>query len=48
MDTGQETNGLLLSDGTPKLPVEVIREIVTGQAGDGRSVATSTMGWVDE
>jgi beta-galactosidase/beta-glucuronidase len=30
LDTGQETNGLLYSDGTPKLPVERLREIVTG------------------
>lgn len=30
MDTGQETNGLVFSDGTPKLPVETIRRIVTG------------------
>ncbi|MDQ1583749.1 MAG: hypothetical protein QOF36_1803 [Microbacteriaceae bacterium] len=29
-DTGQETNGLLNSDRTPKLPVEQIRRIVTG------------------
>jgi beta-galactosidase/beta-glucuronidase len=31
MDTGQETNGLLLADGTPKLPLERIRRIVTGR-----------------
>jgi beta-galactosidase/beta-glucuronidase len=31
MDTGQETNGLLFADGTPKLPIETIREIVTGR-----------------
>jgi beta-galactosidase/beta-glucuronidase len=31
MDTGQETNGLLFADGTPKLPVPAIREIVTGE-----------------
>jgi beta-galactosidase/beta-glucuronidase len=31
MDTGQETNGLLLADGTPKLPLERIRRMVTGQ-----------------
>ncbi|MBP0458281.1 glycoside hydrolase family 2 protein [Streptomyces montanisoli] len=30
MDTAQETNGLLFSDGTPKLPLETIRAIVTG------------------
>jgi hypothetical protein len=31
MDTGQETNGLLSADGTPKLPVEEIHRIVTGR-----------------
>jgi hypothetical protein len=31
MDTAQETNGLLFSDGSPKLPIEVIRRIVTGE-----------------
>lgn len=31
LDTGQETNGLLFADGTPKLPAEVIRNIVTGK-----------------
>jgi hypothetical protein len=31
MDTGQETNGLLFADGTPKLSVGMIREIVTGE-----------------
>ena len=30
MDTGQETNGLAFADGTPKLAVESIRQIVTG------------------
>ncbi|WP_371536301.1 glycoside hydrolase family 2 [Streptomyces sp. NBC_00466] len=30
MDTAQETNGLLFPDGTPKLPLETIRGIVTG------------------
>jgi hypothetical protein len=33
MDTAQETNGLLREDGTPKLPVETIRRIVTGDRG---------------
>ncbi|MEW2293281.1 glycoside hydrolase family 2 TIM barrel-domain containing protein [Streptomyces sp. NPDC006743] len=32
MDTAQETNGLLFSDGSPKLPLETIRRIVTGEA----------------
>ena len=30
-DTGQETNGLVRADRTPKLPVEVIRGLVTGE-----------------
>lgn len=32
MDTGLETNGLLYADGSPKLPVETLRQIVTGEA----------------
>ena len=47
MDTGQETNGLLYADGTPKIPLEEIRGIVTGEGPD-ESPATSTMGWVGE
>jgi beta-galactosidase/beta-glucuronidase len=47
MDTGQETNGLLLADGTPKLPAEVIREIVTGEKDGRRSAAASTVGWIE-
>jgi beta-galactosidase/beta-glucuronidase len=35
MDTGQETNGLLFADGTPKLPLETLREIVTGEQPGG-------------
>jgi beta-galactosidase/beta-glucuronidase len=31
MDTAQETNGLLFPDGSPKLPMETIRRIVTGE-----------------
>jgi beta-galactosidase/beta-glucuronidase len=47
MDTGQETNGLLFADGTVKLPVESIREIVTG-VKDGTPAETgSTFGWPD-
>ena len=47
MDTGQETNGLLFSDATPKLPVESIHEIVTG-VKHGDDVGTgSTFGWTD-
>ncbi|MER6976840.1 glycoside hydrolase family 2 protein [Streptomyces carpinensis] len=34
MDTAQETNGLLYSDGSPKLPMETIRRIVTGERSD--------------
>jgi hypothetical protein len=30
-DTAQETNGLLTSDGTPKLPLATIHHIVTGE-----------------
>ncbi|WP_447925320.1 glycoside hydrolase family 2 protein [Georgenia muralis] len=30
-DTGQETNGLLHADRRPKLPVEVLRRLVTGE-----------------
>ena len=40
IDTGQETNGLLFKDGTPKISLETIREIVTGDPGPA-SVATS-------
>ncbi len=46
MDTGQETNGLLFEDGTPKIPVEMIREIVTGEMG-ASSASSSTVGWPD-
>jgi hypothetical protein len=44
IDTGQETNGLLFQDGTPKIPLEMIRDIVTDGA-DVTSAATSTVGW---
>ena len=44
-DTGQETNGLLFADGTPKLPIASLHHIVTG-AKDGQSPAPgSTFGW---
>ena len=47
MDTGQETNGLLFIDATPKLPLAAIREIVTG-VKDGEDVEPgSTFGWMD-
>ena len=47
MDTGQEANGLLSAAGTPKLPLEVIRQIVTG-VKDGTSLDPgSTSGWHD-
>lgn len=45
MDTGQETNGLLFADGTPKLPIESIFQIVTGVEDSSRDVSTSTFGW---
>jgi beta-galactosidase/beta-glucuronidase len=47
LDTGQETNGLVFADGTPKLPVEVIRAIVTGIDDGGQEEASSTFGWSD-
>ncbi len=47
MDTGQETNGLLFADGTPKLPLDAIREIVTGLPAEVREEASSTFGWAD-
>ena len=46
IDTGQETNGLLFKDGTPKIPADSIREIVTGEAGPAW-VATTATGWSD-
>jgi hypothetical protein len=30
-DTGQETNGLLRADRTPKIPIESIRSIIVGR-----------------
>jgi beta-galactosidase/beta-glucuronidase len=48
MDTGQETNGLVFADGTPKLPVEAIFRIVTGRTGDEQpDHASSTFGSPD-
>ena len=47
MDTGQETNGLLFEDGTPKLPLETIRQIVTGTKDGIGSGPVSTVGWHD-
>jgi len=44
MDTGQETNGLLTADGTPKLPVEDIFRIVTGRTDTALDEASSTFG----
>jgi len=44
-DTAQETNGLLFADGTAKLPVESIREIVTGVKDGATAEAGSTFGW---
>ena len=45
MDTGQETNGLIYADGTPKLPVESIAAIVTGTKEAGHEAPSSTFGW---
>ena len=36
-DTGQETNGVVRADRTPKLPVGRIREIMTGESVTGES-----------
>jgi beta-galactosidase/beta-glucuronidase len=47
MDTGQETNGLLFKDGTPKISLEAIRSIVTGTTAEQPSHATSTVGWTE-
>ncbi len=45
MDTGQETNGLLFADGTPKLPIEALHHIVTGSKDGGDVAPGSTFGW---
>lgn len=45
MDTGQETNGLLFVDGAPKLPVETLRQIVTGAKDGTVPTPISTFGW---
>jgi beta-galactosidase/beta-glucuronidase len=47
MDTGQETNGLLFSDGKPKIPIESIFEIVTGRKDSGEQEPTTTFGSTD-
>lgn len=45
LDTGQETNGLLFTDGTPKLPIPALHHIVTG-VKDGEDLSPgSTFGW---
>jgi hypothetical protein len=44
MDTGQETNGLLFADATPKLPIETLREIVTGDKDGDAARPESTFG----
>lgn len=44
LDTLNETNGLLTVDRTPKLPLDTIRRIVTGQSHPV-DAPTSTMGW---
>lgn len=48
MDTGQETNGLLFADGTPKLPIEALHHIVTGAKEGTRLAPGSTFGWRDK
>jgi beta-galactosidase/beta-glucuronidase len=47
MDTGQETNGLLYADGTPKLPVEDVFRIVTGRSDVAPDKPSSTFGTPD-
>lgn len=47
LDTGQETNGLLFTDATPKLPLAAIREIVTGVKDGEETGPGSTFGWTD-
>jgi hypothetical protein len=47
MDTGQETNGLLFSDGTPKIPVDALHHIVTGVKESAELAPSSTFGWTD-
>jgi beta-galactosidase/beta-glucuronidase len=47
MDTGQETNGLLFADGTAKLPLETIRQIVTGVKDGAGQEPGSTFGSYD-
>jgi beta-galactosidase/beta-glucuronidase len=47
MDTGQETNGLLFADGIPKLPLETIRQIVTGTKDGIGNEPISTVGSYD-
>jgi hypothetical protein len=44
VDTAQEANGLLTVDFTPKLPLDRIRQIVTGETHTP-AAPTSTMGW---
>ena len=47
MDTGQETNGLLFQDGTPKLPIASIHQIVTGVKDGAATAPSSTFGWAE-
>jgi hypothetical protein len=47
MDTGQETNGLLFANGALKLPLETIRQIVTGVKDGAGQEPGSTSGWHD-
>jgi beta-galactosidase/beta-glucuronidase len=48
MDTGQETNGLLFADGTPKLPAEDVFRIVTGRTTTDLGEFSSTFGTPDD
>jgi hypothetical protein len=48
LDTGQETNGLLYADATPKIPISTIYGIVTGHdEADEDEAVSSTFGWAD-
>jgi beta-galactosidase/beta-glucuronidase len=47
MDTGQETNGMLFADGTPKLDLETLHRIVTGTERTDEDAPSSTFGWTE-
>ncbi len=48
MDTGQETNGLVSADGSPKLPLEDIFRIVTGRTDVAHDEPSPAFGAPDE